>query len=159
MIDGDSWDDGFDEDGGFEGDEVFDAFADYSPKEQSEEDGGGADADGISTLLCTAGNPAGTVSVTVLLSGPAVRVELSPEASEMTEYELAEQIRIVGTLASQQARAAQHAVIATLMDQLGRDPADTRSFLERELELPSPESVNATRAQLFSAHYARDVES
>jgi hypothetical protein len=76
----------------------------------------------------------------------------------MTEAELAEEIRAIATLARQQAQAGQHALIARLMQELGRDPASTRSFLERELGLPSPDTVRAERANVFAARYAEDQD-
>lgn len=153
-----SWDgdDGFA--GEFEGGDVADAFAGFQPPQRSDAVDDTSDDDGVSTLLCTASNPAGTVSATALLSGRVIEVELSPEAARMTERELAEAIRIVAAQSNQQARAAQHAVIATMMDRLGRDPVATRSHLESELDLPSPDSVKAARAEWFSTHYAGDSE-
>lgn len=152
----DAWDD--DEDDDFDRSDVADAFAGYLPPESPDDAADNPDDDSVSTLLCTASNPPGTVSATALLSGRIVDVEISPEAARITGRELAEEIRSVAALANQRARAAQHAVIATLMDRLGKDPAQTRSYLERELELPSPESVNAARAQSLAAHYAGDGE-
>lgn len=39
------------------------------------------------------------------------------------------------------------------MGRLGRDTAATRSFLERDLGLPTPRSVNETRAKVFAGRY------
>lgn len=154
----DAWDDDEDDEDDFDRNDVADAFAGYLPPERPDDAVDASDDDSVSTLLCTASNPPGTVSATALLSGRILDVEFSPEAARMTGRELAEEIRSVAALANQQARAAQHSVMATLMDRLGKDPAETRSFLERELGLPSPESVNAARAQSLAAHYAGDSE-
>ena len=115
----------------FDRNDVADAFAGYLPPVRPDDAVDASDDDSVSTLLCTASNPPGTVSATALLSGRILDVEFSPEAARMTGRELAEEIRSVAALANQQARAAQHAVMATLMDRLRKDPAETRSFRTR----------------------------
>lgn len=119
----------------------------------------------MDTLLVTAKNPAGTVSATVLtgtvsatvlMSGRVLRVDLLPEVTKLTEAELAEEITVISTLARQQARAAQHAFAAALMRRLGHDPTATRGFLERDIGLPSPQTVLDEKQQLFAARYRDD---
>ncbi len=56
----------------------------------------------------------------------------------MTEIELAQEIVAIARLATRQALAGQHLVIAALMQRRGHDSVNTRSFLERELRLPPP---------------------
>lgn len=114
--------------------------------------------DTIETLLFTATNPDGTVSVTALMNGQVLYVNLSPTAALMTESWLADEILVLASMSRLQALAGQHAIIATLMGRIGRDPAATRSFLERELGLPYPESINETRAEVFAARYYREPE-
>jgi hypothetical protein len=146
------WEDDDDE-AGFGDESVLDAFDAYVPADQID-DGDDLwdtselpeDDDQVTTVLFTATNPAGTVSVTVLMGGQVFRVNLSPQVTKMTESELAEEITAISALARRQALAGQHAIIAQLMRQLGRDPASTRGFLERELGLPSPGTVRAERA-------------
>jgi hypothetical protein len=156
------WEDDDDE-AGFGGESVLDAFDQYIPAEEIGELEGPWDApnapkadDQVTSVLFTATNPAGSVSATVLIGGQVLRVNLSPEVTKMTESELAQEITLISALARQQAQAGQHAVIAHFMDQLGRDPASTRSFLQRELGLPSPDAVRAERAKLFAARYGDD---
>jgi hypothetical protein len=146
------WEDEDEEPGSVE-ESVLDALDVYAPDAELP-----ADDDQVETVLFTATNPAGTVSVTVLMGGQIQRVNLSPQVTKMTESELAEEITVISALARQQAQAGQHAVIAHLMHQLGRDPASTRSFLERELGLPTPETVRAERAKVFAARYAEDQD-
>jgi hypothetical protein len=76
----------------------------------------------------------------------------------MTESQLAEEITVIAGLAGNQARAAQHGLVAGYMRELGHDGAATRGFLERDLGLPSPDTVKAERAQLFATRYAGDDE-
>jgi hypothetical protein len=143
---------------------VLDAFDAYAPATELDDIDDPWDApelpddDLVTTVLFTATNPAETVSVTVLMGGQVLRVNLSPQVTKMTESELAEEITAISALARQQAQAGQHAIIAHLMHQLGRDPASTRSFLERELRLPSPDAVRAQRAKLFAARYDEDED-
>lgn len=160
----DSWDDGDDDeseelDHGYGFADGLDAFDDYhhavppAPVSDGFDAPSADDDDFIETLFCKAANPAGTVTATALLSGSIYRIDLSPGAARMTEHELAEEITMVATLANQQARAAQHVVISTLMHRLGNDPAATRALLERQLGLPTPDAVVAQRAEMFAGHY------
>ena len=114
-----------------------------------------ASDDTVRTLLFTATNPAGTISVTVLMGGQILRVDLSDRLS-MPESDLAAEITLIATLAQMRARAGQHVVIATLMRTRGHDPAFTASFLERTVRLPSPETVAAEERRVFAACYSSD---
>ena len=107
--------------------------------------------DEVLTLLFTASNPSGTVSVTSLISGQPVNVELEPAVTRMTERELADEIAVVAALSRQQALAAQHVLASKVLDHLGHDPVATRGFLERDLGLPSPEAVREERARVFAS--------
>lgn len=110
--------------------------------------------DQVTTLLFTATNPPGTVSASTVMDGRLVRVELSPQATRMTESQLAEEITIMAKLARRQAQAAQHAIAAKFMTELGHDGASTRSYLERELRLPSPQTVLTEKSRVFATRYA-----
>jgi hypothetical protein len=112
------------------------------------------DDDEITTLLFTAINPPGTVSVSAMMDGRVVRVDLSPEVVRLTESHLAEEITVIATMARRQALAAQHALAARVMGDLGHDDFSTRSYLERELNLPSPQTVRAERSSVFATRYA-----
>jgi hypothetical protein len=116
------------------------------------------DEETVETLLFTATNPGGTVSVTALMGGQILRVSLCPSTTAMTEVLLAEEISLLASMARLQALAGQHAIIAALLGRLGRDPAAIRSFLERDLGLPSPEAMNETRADVFAARYYSERE-
>ena len=154
-----SWDDDAADDYEiFEEQSIFDAFPASSASDFSEPSVPSDTEEGVVTAVFTATNPAGTVSVTALMNGRVLRVDLEPAVSRMTEGELAREIALIARLATRQALAGQHLVIAALMRRLGQDPSETRSFLERQLSLPTPDTVMAERAQLFAAHYADDRE-
>lgn len=155
-----SWDD--DDHDLHEGPSVFDAFSAYvATDSETAADFDVSDPysdDDFLTVVFTASNPSATVSVTALMDGRVLRIELDRTVSAMTEAELAEEILTVSRLATRQALAGQHLVIAALMRRLGQDPAETRSFLERELRLPAPDVVVAERTRLFARRYAESEE-
>jgi hypothetical protein len=160
----DPWEDD-DEEANVADESVLDALGSYVPPGDAEDlddrwdlpgpPGSHGDEEFL-TVLFTATNPTETVSVTALMDGRVLNVELSPRVASMTESQLAEEILVIAGLARQQAQAGQHALIADLMGQLGQDPASTRSFLERDLRLPSPETVKSERSSIFAARYADD---
>jgi hypothetical protein len=159
------WEDD-DEIADFDEQSVLDAFDIYAPKGHTDDadDSRGFsrpsddDGDDVQTLLFTATNPPGTVSVTALLDGRILRVDLDPQVETLTEAQLAEEISIIANMARQQARAAQHVVTMEFMRRLGHDQVVTRSYLEHELGLPSPQTVLAEKAELFASRYAGDDE-
>lgn len=109
-----------------------------------------------SLLLVSASNTAATVTATALTGGQILRVELASQVVKMTEHELAEEILGVSAMVRQQGAAARHAIIAEVMRLLGHDPSATRSFLERNLGLPKPDTVLTTKAAEFAKRYAED---
>ncbi|OLT91482.1 hypothetical protein BKG60_22405 [Mycobacterium syngnathidarum] len=88
------------------------------------------------------------------MDGRVFQVRLSPNVTKMTESELADEIVKICGLASRQAEAAQYHLVATVMDELGHDPAGTRAFLEHTVGLPSPQTVRNEKAQMFADHYS-----
>jgi ESX secretion-associated protein EspD/H len=114
------------------------------------------DGELVTTLLFTATNPPGTVSVTAVMDGRIVRVDLSPGVTRMTESQLAEEITVISKIAGRQALAAQHALAAGVMRKLGHDSAATRAYLERELGLPSLQTVLTEKLGVFKARYAEE---
>jgi len=99
-------------------------------------------------------NPPGTVTVTTMMDGRVQQIDLSPKATTMTETHLAEEIVVVARLATQDARSAQYSFILEGMRAQGHDNVATRDFLRRDLDLPSPEDAEATRAEVFATRYA-----
>jgi hypothetical protein len=106
--------------------------------------------------MYTVTNPAGTVSVTVCLDGRVDHVELSPKVTEMTERELADEIRVIADLARNKARSQLHTLIVEGVLVMGYDPAIMRDGLRRELDMPTPEEAAATAAEVFASRYAAD---
>jgi len=104
----------------------------------------------------TVANPPGTVTVTTFMDGRVKDIELSPRATELTEYELADEIVVIAGLATQEAKSAQYAFMLEGMRDQGHDDAATRDFLARDLDLPTPEEVRTARAHLFATRYSSD---
>lgn len=106
--------------------------------------------------IYTVTNPPGTVTVSAYMDGRIQDVEVSPRAVTLTESTLAEEIVVIASLATQDARAAQYAFMLESMNRQGHDSVATRDFLERDLQLPSPEQATAARAAVFTERYAGD---
>jgi hypothetical protein len=157
----DAWDD--DDHGSYDniGGEL-DGFPDYpssSPIDDNEDDwidddnrrpASAEGDDTFETLIVTATSPSGSVTATALIDGRIFEVKLSSHVTKQTESELAAEILAVCKLTSRQAEAAQHHIVATLMRELGHDPANTRAFLERTIGLPSPQAVLDEKARMFA---------
>ncbi|CAA0124376.1 ESX-1 secretion-associated protein EspH [Mycolicibacterium vanbaalenii] len=119
--------------------------------------GGAAEAaehDDDATPTFTVTNPPGTVTVTTYLDGRVHQIELSPKAAAMAEAALAEEIVLVADLATRDARSAQYTFMLDGMREQGHDNVATRDFLNRDLDLPTPEQARAARAELFTTRYA-----
>jgi hypothetical protein len=104
--------------------------------------------------LFAVSNPPGTVTVTTGLDGRVRKIELASRTGDLTESTLADEIVVLAKLATGDARAAQYAFMLDGMREQGHDAAATRDFLERDLELPSPEQATAARAAVFAQRYA-----
>ena len=63
-------------------------------------------------------------------------------------------IVVIAALATQDARSAQYTVMLDGMREHGHDNAATRDFLNRDLDLPTPEQAAAARIELFTNRYA-----
>jgi hypothetical protein len=160
----DTWDD--DDDNAIE----FPGISGGSPSDDNFEDAGidilGDDLEAatsendetVDTILVTAANPSGTVAATGFMDGRVFQVELSPQVTRMTESELGSEIVKVCYLASRQAEATQHYLLATLMQELGHDHASTRGFLEHTIGLPTPETVITEKTRMYSEYYSTGDE-
>jgi hypothetical protein len=116
------------------------------------------DDDDADSALYTVTNPAGTVSVTVCLDGRAHHVELAPKVTDMTERELADEIRVIADLARQKARSQLHTLIVEGVRVMGYDPAIMRDGLRRELDMPTPEEAAQAAAEVFASRYSVGYE-
>jgi hypothetical protein len=110
--------------------------------------------DELAVPVFTVTNPPGTVTVTTFLDGRVQQIDLSPKVTTMTETHLAEEILVIATLATQDARSAQYTYMLEGMRQQGHDDVATRDFLARDLDLPTPEQAQAARAEIFATRYA-----
>lgn len=118
----------------------------------------GVGDDELPVPVFTVRNPPGTVTVTTFMDGRVQQIDLSPKVTTLTESMLAEEIVVVARLATQDARAAQYSFMLEGMRQQGHDNVATRDFLERDLDLPSPEQAIAARAAVFAERYGGDHE-
>ena len=118
----------------------------------------GPDEDDDSEVpVFTVTNPAGTVSVTVYLTGPVQRVDLDPSVVKMTERELAEEIRVLAELAQMKARSVMHAFLLEGLARMGHDRSEWSSILSTAIQLPSPERAAENMAEVFAARYGEDT--
>ena len=108
----------------------------------------------IVTTVHTEEHADGTVTVTTFLDGRVHRVDLTPATTTMAESVLADEIVVIAALATQDARSAQYTVMLDGMREHGHDNAATRDFLNRDLDLPTPEQAAAARIELFTNRYA-----
>lgn len=108
--------------------------------------------------LFTVTSPPGTVTVTSGLDGQVHYIELSPRVAHMSERELGEEIVVIAQLATQDAKSAQYQAMLDGMREHGHDDPATRDFLQRDLDLPTPEEARARRAEVFATRYAGSHE-
>lgn len=132
-----------------DGDYGLDAFDVYQPSAPAESE---VSAEPSFTVT----NPPGTVSVSAFFDGRVQRIELSPDAVEAGEEQLAAEIVVIAGLATQRAKAAQFSYMLEGMQDHGHDTVDTRDFLNRSVGLPSPEDADAAQAKVFATRYQGD---
>jgi hypothetical protein len=114
-----------------------------------------AQADAASDYLARVTNPSGTVSVTALLDGRILRVELSPKVASMTESALADEILVIADLARQKGLAKQRAFLVEVMRASRLDEgAAGHDLIEESLDMPTTEQAEAARAEVFATRYA-----
>jgi hypothetical protein len=85
-------------------------------------------------------------------------VELSAKVTDMSERELADELRVVAELARQRARSELHAFIIEGVRVLGYESTAMRDSLIRELDMPTPEQAASANARVFSTRYSSDDE-
>ncbi|MBY0441965.1 MAG: hypothetical protein K2Q25_07495 [Mycobacteriaceae bacterium] len=118
-----------------------------------------SDEPDISSQLFSVTNPPGTVTVTALMDGRILHVELSPQVTTMSESDLADEILVIADLARQKGLAGQHSFLFDTMSGLGAsDNAAIRDLLENNLALSSPEQAAEAQAEVFATRYNIDHE-
>lgn len=115
-----------------------------------------ADDDAVLAVYFTVTNPPGTVSVSAMASGQPAHIDLSPRVVDMTESQLAEEILVIASLATQQALAGQNLILSSVLERLGADRNTIRNHLEHDAGLPSAQAVLAEKAQIFATRYRDD---
>lgn len=105
--------------------------------------------------LTTVSNPAETVSVTAFMDGSIQGVELSADAANMTESELADELMVIADLASQRASSTLHILLRDGVQAQGVDVEGSFADLlgPRFLDLKSPEKANQAQAEVFATRY------
>lgn len=139
--------------------------AEHQPYDPDERDDLGAldlsrpdhdEDDAAEVPMFTVTNPPGSVTVTTFMDGRVKQIELSSRTTDMTEPELADEVIVIASLATQEAKSAQYSLMLEGMREQGHDDAATRDFLTRDLDLPSPEEARAARARIFATRYGGD---
>lgn len=160
---GDSWeDDPWDNEADYSEDErALDALDFADPIEQPEDNSASEMPtpdvdDAVLAVYFTVTNPPGTVSVSALASGQPAHIDLAPRVVDMTERQLADEIRVIARLAAQQALAGQNLILSSVLERLGVDRTSIRNHLEHDAGLPSAEAVLAEKAQIFATRYVDD---
>lgn len=141
----------------FTPDETDDAGADLAAINAQSGDEDKEDGADVSSQLFTVTNPPGTVSVTALMDGRILHVDLSAQVANMSESDLADEILVIADLARQKGLAGQHTFLFDTMNGLGaNDNAAIRDLLENGLALSSPEQASEAQAEVFATRYAAD---
>ncbi|WP_458319006.1 hypothetical protein [Mycolicibacterium brisbanense] len=100
-------------------------------------------------------NPPGTVSVTAAISGQLQQIQLSPQASKMTESELGHEIQRTAAVAIKKAQAGLNFFVYSTLVKQGMDHSSARNFVEFGMHLPNIEQAKEAEAE-FVAQYRRE---
>jgi hypothetical protein len=98
--------------------------------------------------VASARNPADSVIVTTHLNGSIVQVDLDSRVTEMTESQLAEQIRAVAEVATKRASAVVHIAMVNILVGQGMSFPEARSFAETMLPFTTPREADAAGLDL-----------
>jgi hypothetical protein len=103
----------------------------------------------------TVTNPTETVSVTALMDGKTLGVELGAGAASMTESELAAEILVMSGLATQRASSVLHTLLIGSMQAQGLlgDGALAERLGTRFLGLTSQQQADQAQAEVFATRY------
>ncbi|ORA34274.1 hypothetical protein BST13_17850 [Mycobacterium aquaticum] len=100
-------------------------------------------------------NPPGTVSVTAAISGQLQQIQLSPQASKLTESELGHEIQRTAAVAIKKAQAGLNYFVYSTLVKQGMDHSSARNFVEFGMHLPNIEQAKEAEAD-FIAQYRRE---
>jgi hypothetical protein len=115
--------------------------------------------------LSTVTNPALTVSVSAMMGGATLRVDLSPELRGMNESRLADEICALADLARLKGQASMltgmlaDPGLAERARELDLDPREAIPdiFDRVGMALPTPEQAAAAQAEVFATRYTADM--
>jgi len=108
--------------------------------------------------LFTVTNPSGSVAVTTAINGCVRHIELAPKVANMTERELAQEIRAIADLARLKALSVTHTFLVEGLRGSGYDASVMSASLTRGLGMPTPEQADEAAAQEFAHRYGRDPD-
>ncbi|ORW01734.1 DUF2694 family protein [Mycobacterium kyorinense] len=108
--------------------------------------------------LFTVTNPSGSVAVTTAINGCVHHVELAPKVTNMTEGELAQEIRVIADLARLKALSVTHAFLVEGLGGIGYDPSAISASLSHGLCMPTPEQADEAAAHEFARRYGGDPD-
>lgn len=114
-----------------------------------------AEEDEFSWERATVTNPPETVSVTALMDGKTLRVDLAADAAALTESELAAEILVIADVASQKASSVLHTLLLGSMQAhgLAADGVLADRLGTRFLGLTSPQQAAEAQAAVFASRY------
>ncbi|CQD07709.1 ESX-1 secretion-associated protein EspH [Mycobacterium lentiflavum] len=114
-----------------------------------------AEEDEFSWERTTVTNPPETVSVTALMDGKTLRIDLAADAAGMTESELAAEILVIADVASQKASSVLHTLLLGSMQAQGLEDDGALAELlgARFLGLTSATRAAETQAEVFTTRY------
>jgi hypothetical protein len=103
----------------------------------------------------TVTNPLETVSVTALMDGKTLGVELAPGAASMTESELAAEILVIADLATQRASSVLHTLLLDSLKAQGLEEGGTIVDVlgSGVLALTPPKQAAEAQAEVFATRY------
>ncbi|MDH6198205.1 hypothetical protein M2272_004864 [Mycobacterium frederiksbergense] len=152
---------GYESDGDARDDDGLDAIhEDYTDHEieLDVDDGFGAvdfddtSEDDVQIPMVQVANPPGTVTVTALLGGSVAQVGLDPKVTELTEAELAAEVRFVAGVAAKKASAIVHVGVVDMLVEQGMSLRDARDFVETNMPFSTPEEAGEADLELIARH-------
>jgi hypothetical protein len=106
----------------------------------------------------TVTNPPETVSVTALMDGKTLNVELAPGAASMTESELAAEILVIADLATQRASSVLHTLLTDSMKAQGHEVgASMADAMGGVLALTPAKQAEEAQAEVFATRYSNQT--
>ena len=104
-------------------------------------------------VLFAVAHPTRTITAQATIAGAIRRVTLTPQATSMSEAELARNIMVTAKLANMKGRAVQRALIEGILESQGLDHNEVEALVEMNAAgLPTPRQADAAVAEAEAAH-------